>query len=306
MAVTIRAAADTSKAISARVSAVFPGADPQSRTGIVEALVPNADGRFKPGEYITMDIAVAQSVGRLKVPWEAIVQQPDAGDENSGQVIATRETSVVWLMEQAASTKPAVYTCTMHPQIRRDKPGTCPICHMNLTPLEAGGKFRARLVPVQIGASDGRFTEVLGGLKEGAQVIVRGYDDLKNGDPVVPTLFGNDGPLELPPANGSVPVPEKPMETATAPGEEIHVTANEKGFSPASFQLKKGVPARITFIRTTDSTCATEILWPDYGIKQELPLNKPVIVTVTPRQTGPASSEFTCGMKMFKGTVTLR
>lgn len=28
------------------------------------------------------------------------------------------------------------YTCSMHPQIREDKPGKCPICHMNLTKVE--------------------------------------------------------------------------------------------------------------------------------------------------------------------------
>lgn len=28
------------------------------------------------------------------------------------------------------------YTCSMHPQVREDKPGKCPICHMNLTKIE--------------------------------------------------------------------------------------------------------------------------------------------------------------------------
>jgi multidrug efflux pump subunit AcrA (membrane-fusion protein) len=28
------------------------------------------------------------------------------------------------------------YTCSMHPHIREDKPGKCPICHMNLTKIE--------------------------------------------------------------------------------------------------------------------------------------------------------------------------
>jgi len=28
------------------------------------------------------------------------------------------------------------YTCSMHPQIKLDKPGKCPICHMNLTKIE--------------------------------------------------------------------------------------------------------------------------------------------------------------------------
>ncbi len=30
----------------------------------------------------------------------------------------------------------AFYTCSMHPQIKKDKPGKCPTCHMNLTRIE--------------------------------------------------------------------------------------------------------------------------------------------------------------------------
>ena len=31
------------------------------------------------------------------------------------------------------------YTCSMHPQIRMDKPGKCPICHMDLIPVKNNG-----------------------------------------------------------------------------------------------------------------------------------------------------------------------
>ena len=33
----------------------------------------------------------------------------------------------------------AIWTCSMHPQIRMDKPGKCPICGMDLIPLETSG-----------------------------------------------------------------------------------------------------------------------------------------------------------------------
>ena len=35
--------------------------------------------------------------------------------------------------------KKVIYTCAMHHQIRRDKPGDCPICGMTLIPLEQAG-----------------------------------------------------------------------------------------------------------------------------------------------------------------------
>lgn len=31
-----------------------------------------------------------------------------------------------------------IYTCPMHPQIKRDKPGSCPICGMTLVPEKGG------------------------------------------------------------------------------------------------------------------------------------------------------------------------
>jgi Cu(I)/Ag(I) efflux system membrane fusion protein len=34
---------------------------------------------------------------------------------------------------------PEVWTCSMHPQIKMPKPGKCPLCGMNLIPLESGG-----------------------------------------------------------------------------------------------------------------------------------------------------------------------
>ena len=38
--------------------------------------------------------------------------------------------------QQAAVQKVQTYTCPMHPQIIQDKPGTCPICGMDLVPFE--------------------------------------------------------------------------------------------------------------------------------------------------------------------------
>ena len=39
-----------------------------------------------------------------------------------------------------------IWTCPMHPEIRRNGPGQCPICGMALEPLEPGGDRRFRRV----------------------------------------------------------------------------------------------------------------------------------------------------------------
>ncbi len=40
---------------------------------------------------------------------------------------------------QAAAERPRLWTCSMHPQIKLPHPGKCPICGMDLIPVETGG-----------------------------------------------------------------------------------------------------------------------------------------------------------------------
>ena len=63
--------------------------------------------------------------------------------------------------------------------------------------------------------------------------------------------------------------------------------------------LRAGTPARLTFVRTTDQTCATEVAVPSLKIKRALPLNKPVEIEFTPEKAGTIG--VACGMNMFKG-----
>lgn len=84
----------------------------------------------------------------------------------------------------------------------------------------------------------------------------------------------------------------------------IAITADDKGFTPPSVTLKKGAPASLVFTRTTDATCATEVVFPDLKIKKDLPLKTPVTIDIP--TDAPRSLTFTCGMAMFKGAVVIR
>jgi len=82
------------------------------------------------------------------------------------------------------------------------------------------------------------------------------------------------------------------------------VTLTKDGYRPASITLKRGVPARVTFLRKVEATCGTEIVLEEYGIKRELPLNQPVIVEFTPSKTG--EFKFACGMDMLRGKILVK
>lgn len=45
------------------------------------------------------------------------------------------------------SDEPTVWTCSMHPQIRMDEPGLCPLCAMDLIPLQTTGSGDASIDP---------------------------------------------------------------------------------------------------------------------------------------------------------------
>lgn len=77
-----------------------------------------------------------------------------------------------------------------------------------------------------------------------------------------------------------------------------------KGYEPGSLKLKRGIPAKITFQRTTTRTCGTEIVIPAYGINKPLPLNEKVLVSFTPTKTGEYG--FTCGMDMMRGKLIIQ
>jgi RND family efflux transporter MFP subunit len=228
--------------VNARVTSITPAVDPVARTGIVEAVVPNREGRFRPGQFVTLEIQAADRRSGLRIPVAAL-------SARGGSVHHGSSSGSVWLAE----------------------PG--------------GGQFTVRRVEVEIGASDGKFVELLSGLEEGQQVVVSGGQFLSNGDVVTAGESSS-------------------VEQAGGGSKDIRVTVSAGGFSPSTVLVKAGKPVRVTFVRTDEKNCGNQILLPEYNILKDLPLNKPVVVEFTPRKTGDV--QFTCGMKMMKGKVVVQ
>jgi plastocyanin domain-containing protein len=95
-------------------------------------------------------------------------------------------------------------------------------------------------------------------------------------------------------------------EKSAAPTCATCVTADQHGYTPSALTLPKGGPgskATVTFTRTSDDTCAREVVVPDLKINTPLPLNKPVAIefpTDTAREL-----TFQCGMAMYKGKLVV-
>ena len=84
----------------------------------------------------------------------------------------------------------------------------------------------------------------------------------------------------------------------------VRVTVTETSFDPQRLTMRAGVPARVTFTRTSDKTCATTVVFPSLNIRRDLPLNEPVMIELTPDKPGEIA--FACGVNMLRGTVVVQ
>jgi len=86
----------------------------------------------------------------------------------------------------------------------------------------------------------------------------------------------------------------------------VEISVTDEGFVPSKVKAKKGEKVRLVVTRRTDSTCAKEIVVKDHGIKQPLPLDRPVKVLL--RSIDVLHDfyvpEFRAKMDMVPGTVT--
>ncbi len=150
----------------------------------------------------------------------------------------------------------------------------------------APGQFIER--EIRTGQPSGEQVEVIAGLDPGDLVVTAGRFFVR----------AERERLGLRPAGASDGVAQ-----GNAKPQRAKVTVSEKGFDPDKLTLRPGVPAEITFVRTTDKTCATEVVFPSLKIKRALPLNEPVAIEFTPAKSGEIA--FACGMNMFRGIVVI-
>ncbi|GBG94722.1 copper-binding protein [Ligilactobacillus salitolerans] len=84
--------------------------------------------------------------------------------------------------------------------------------------------------------------------------------------------------------------------------QKVNVTV-AGGYDPEVVTLKQGVPAELTFTRTSEQGCLDVVHSKELGFEEELPLNVSKTVTVATDKAG--EYQFSCGMDMFFGKVVV-
>ena len=148
---------------------------------------------------------------------------------------------------------------------------------------------------VRLGTAAGDHVQVLSGLAAGDKVVAAGSFFLR----------AEGERLGLRQRSGSTVTTDTAGTSAPASAAQTaKIVVTEQGFEPATVSVRPGATARLTFVRTTDKTCATEVAFPSLNLKRSLPLNEPVVVEVTPSKSGELA--FACGMNMLKGAVVVQ
>jgi len=263
--VVITAPAYPGRSFTGRVSYVDPRVEPQMRTAQIRIEVKNPNDALKLGMFV---------------------------DVNFGEAPATSGRAVVIVPRgavQMIGAKQVVFVVT-----------------------DKAGVFAQR--EVDTGPESDGTAPIYAGLNAGERVVTEGSFLLR-----AESLKLN--PSQLSAAQTSSPAPSqaaagqaqadqvgaKPPQSSRSDqgrAQSVTVTLSDKGYQPESFKLRKGVPARITFVRRVEATCGTEIVLAEYNIKRELPLNQPVVVEFTPAKTG--EFKFACGMDMLRGKIIVQ
>ena len=109
----------------------------------------------------------------------------------------------------------------------------------------------------------------------------------------------NKSPAPQPPA----PQAEAPAQKVGRPDAEgkVHIQATADDFVPSRIEVEADKPVTLVFHREVEKTCMNRVVFPELGIEEDIPLNTPVEIEITPKAGGTIA--FQCPMGMGKSAV---
>lgn len=83
----------------------------------------------------------------------------------------------------------------------------------------------------------------------------------------------------------------------------IEIKVKDGVYQPANISAAVNQPITLRFIREDATPCAEFVVFSTLDINKQLPLNKPIDITLTLKK--PGEYEFTCQMGMYRGKLMI-
>lgn len=93
----------------------------------------------------------------------------------------------------------------------------------------------------------------------------------------------------------------KKSKDAVKADSQMTIKVADGVYSPAVIKMKLGNTIILRFIREEENPCAEKVIFADFNQSADLPVGKPVDLSITPDKKG--EFEFTCQMGMYRGKL---
>jgi len=96
----------------------------------------------------------------------------------------------------------------------------------------------------------------------------------------------------------------RPPATTAAGPDVIEVHVKDGVYDPDRIAARVGQKLQLRFIRQDATPCAEYVVFEEFKLQKQLPLDEPVEFSLTPDKAG--EFPFTCQMNMYRGTLIVK
>jgi len=93
-------------------------------------------------------------------------------------------------------------------------------------------------------------------------------------------------------------------QTQKSSSELIDVTVDNGVYTPSRIKVNQGKPLILRFLRKDASPCAEKVIFEDWNLSADLPVEQPVELKIPTDDKGEYA--FTCQMQMYRGSLIIK
>lgn len=93
-------------------------------------------------------------------------------------------------------------------------------------------------------------------------------------------------------------------KSLVAKKETIEIIVDNGVYTPSRIEIPLGQTLHLRFLRKDPNPCAEKVVFADFDLTENLPLEQAVDVQLTPTRAG--EFDFTCQMQMYRGTLVVK